>query len=184
MNPSHQSPPTLVVVPGHSTIFSTPDAGRDAPVDDARGTGSDSLNASGENAGVTIFRTPQIVLFSDDVERAATFYEGAGFSEVFRTPAEGAPVHVDLELDGYRIGLASEESTRIDHGLAPADEGQRAAVILWTDDTAAGYLRLQELGATPVKAPSLWLERLLIAWVEDLDGHLVQVVQATEAALD
>ena len=50
-------------------------------------------------------------------------------------------------------------------------------MILWADDVPAAYERLQELGATPVKAPSPWLGRLLIAWAEDLDGHLIQVVQ-------
>lgn len=125
-----------------------------------------------------MFRSPQIVLFSSDVERSATFYKTAGFSEVFRTPAEGTPIHVDVQLDGYRIGLASEQSTRADHGMEPVVVGQRAAVILWTDDTAEAYACLQEIGAKPVKAPSPWLGRLLIAWVEDLDGHLIQVVQA------
>jgi catechol 2,3-dioxygenase-like lactoylglutathione lyase family enzyme len=124
-----------------------------------------------------MFRTPQIVLFSRDVERAATFYKAVGFTEVFRTPVDGAPIHVDVQLDDYRIGLTGEDSTRHDHGLDPVVEGQRAAVILWTDDTPRGYARLKELGATPVKEPSLWLGRLLIAWVEDLDGHLIQVVQ-------
>jgi len=134
--------------------------------------------------GVTTFRTPQIVLFSADVERAASFYKAVGFTEVFRTPTEGTPIHVDLQLDDYRIGLASEESTRHDHGLEPVVTGQRAAVILWTDDAPQGYDRLQELGAKPVKAPSSWLDRLLIAWVEDLDGHLIQVVQANESVGD
>ncbi|WP_164743597.1 VOC family protein [Microbacterium sulfonylureivorans] len=46
-----------------------------------------------------------------------------------------------------------------------------------TDDAPAGFQRLIELGARPVKEPSPWLGRLLIAWVEDPDGHLVQVVQ-------
>lgn len=120
-----------------------------------------------------------MVLFSRDLERAAAFYRALGFEEVFRTPQEGTPIHVDLALDGYRIGLASETSTREDHGLEPVVDGQRAAVILWTDDTVAAYDRVQELGAKPVKGPSPWLGRLLIAWVEDLDGHLVQVVQST-----
>ncbi len=126
---------------------------------------------------VATFSTPQVVLFSRDPERAAAFYRALGFEEVFRTPADGAPIHVDLVLDGYRLGLASESSTRDDHGLDPVVTGQRAAVILWTDDTPAAYRRLTDLGATPVKEPSPWLDRLLIAWVEDLDGHLVQVVQ-------
>ena len=135
------------------------------------------MRSSGTLARVPTFTSPQIVLFSADLPRAVEFYTRLGFEEVFRTPREGDPIHVDLVLDGYRIGLASEASTRDDHGLDPVVEGQRAAVILLTDDTPAAYTHLQELGATPVKAPAPWLGRLLIAWVADPDGHLVQVVQ-------
>jgi len=126
---------------------------------------------------VVAFRSPQVVLFTRDIERAAAFYTAVGFTEVFRTPTEGPAIHVDLELEGYRIGFATEASTRDDHGLAPVARGQRAAVILWTDDTEAAFARLQELGARPVRPPYPWLETLRIAWVEDPDGHLVQVVQ-------
>ena len=125
-----------------------------------------------------LFRTPQIVLFTRDIDGAVAFYNALGFEEVFRTPSNGTPIHVDLALDGYRIGLATETSTREDHGLDPTADGQRAAVILWTDDVPAGYARLIDLGAKPIKTPETWLDRLLIAWVEDPDGHLVQVVQA------
>jgi glyoxylase I family protein len=124
-----------------------------------------------------MFRTPQVVLFSTDVERAARFYTGLGFAEAFRVPAEGTPIHVDLMLDGYRIGIASVESVRDDHGLDPVGDGQRAAVILWTDDTRRAYAELVAGGAAPLTPPSPWLDRLLIAWVADPDGHPVQVVQ-------
>ncbi len=133
-----------------------------------------------EPSGMSLFKTPQVVLFCQNVSGTAQFYRSVGFEEVFRTPRDGEPIHVDLALDGYRIGLASEQSTRSDHGMDPVVSGQRAAVILWTDDTPAAYERLQELGAKPVRAPEPWLERLLIAWVEDPSGHLVQVVQTTD----
>jgi catechol 2,3-dioxygenase-like lactoylglutathione lyase family enzyme len=126
---------------------------------------------------VTPFRTPQVILLSADVERSAAFYRSLGFAEVFRTPEQGTPIHVDLVLDGYRLGVASVQSTRNDHGLDPASGGQRVAVILWTDDTPAAYEKLQEAGARPLKPPERWLGRLLIAWAEDPDGHLIQVVQ-------
>jgi glyoxylase I family protein len=126
---------------------------------------------------MTPFRTPQIVLFSTDVERAAAFYAGLGFVETFRVPTEGAPIHVDLALDGYRLGIASVESTRDDHGLEPVASGQRAAVILWTDDTARAYAELTARGAPALAAPHVWLGRLLIAWTADPDGHPVQLVQ-------
>lgn len=79
---------------------------------------------------------------------------------------------------GYRIGLASGSSTREDHGLDPVVAGQRAAVVLWTEDTPAAYLRLLEVGASPIAGPEPWLGRLVIAWAEDPDGHLIQLVQS------
>lgn len=133
---------------------------------------------------VAMFKTPQIVLFAKDLARLAEFYQALGFKEVFRTPAEGPVIHVDLVMDGYRLGLASEASTRDDHGLEPVVSGQRAAVILWTDDAAAAYARLQAVGATPVKAPEPCPGRLLVAWAEDPEGHLVQVVQAVPTSGD
>jgi glyoxylase I family protein len=125
-----------------------------------------------------VFRTPQVVLFSGNVPRAAAFYERLGFTETFRVPAEGEPIHVDLALDGYRIGIASVASTREDHGLDPVPEGQRAAVILWTDDTAAAFADLTAQGAPALAAPHKWLGRLLIAWIADPDGNPIQLVQS------
>ncbi|MEU4589868.1 hypothetical protein [Micromonospora aurantiaca (nom. illeg.)] len=39
------------------------------------------------------------------------------------------------------------DDTREDHGLDPVAEGQRVAVILWTDDTTAAYEGLVAGGA-------------------------------------
>jgi catechol 2,3-dioxygenase-like lactoylglutathione lyase family enzyme len=125
-----------------------------------------------------MFRTPQVILFSADVSRAAGFYVGLGFRETFRVPVEGEPIHIDLELDGYKIGIASVVSTRDDHGLDPVAEGQRAAVILWTDDTPAAYAAVTGAGAPALAGPHEWLGRLLIAWTADPDGHPVQIVQS------
>ncbi|MEU8261506.1 VOC family protein [Micromonospora sp. NPDC048999] len=130
---------------------------------------------------MSIFRTPQVILFSEDVTRAAAFYTRLGFTETFRVPAEGGPIHVDLTLDGYRIGIASVVSTRADHGLDPVPSGQRAAVVLWTDDTAAAYATLTADGAPALAAPHVWLHRLLIAWTADPDGNPIQLVQQLPA---
>jgi catechol 2,3-dioxygenase-like lactoylglutathione lyase family enzyme len=118
-----------------------------------------------------------VILFSEHVERAAAFYSRLGFVETFRVPAEGDPIHVDLALDGYTIGIASVASTRDDHGLDPVPRGQRAAVILWTDDTRAAFAEVTGLGAPVLAAPHAWLDRLLIAWVADPDGNPIQIVQ-------
>jgi catechol 2,3-dioxygenase-like lactoylglutathione lyase family enzyme len=118
-----------------------------------------------------------VILFSENVERAAEFYTRLGFVETFRVPAGGEPIHVDLALDGYKIGIASVASTRDDHGLDPVPEGQRAAVILWTDDTHAALAYVTGLGAPALTGPHEWLGRLLIAWVADPDGNPIQIVQ-------
>lgn len=123
------------------------------------------------------FRAPQVILFSEDVERAAAFYSALGFVETFRVPTEGKPIHVDLALDGYKLGIASVESTRDDHGLDPVGHGQRAAVILWADDVDAAFAELTAKGAPTLAAPDAWLGRLRIAWIADPDGHPVQLVQ-------
>ncbi|WP_435587808.1 VOC family protein [Micromonospora aurantiaca (nom. illeg.)] len=124
------------------------------------------------------FRSPQLVLFSDDLTRAAAFYNRLGFRETFRVPTDGEPIHVDLVLDGYKIGIASVASTREDHGLDPVAEGQRVAVILWTDDTTAAYEGLVTDGAPALAPPHVWLGRLLIAWTADPDGNPIQIVQS------
>jgi glyoxylase I family protein len=124
-----------------------------------------------------MFRNPQVILFSEDLPRAVSFYANLGFTETFRVPTGGEPIHVDLVLDGYKIGIASAASTRDDHGLDPVAEGQRAAVILWTDDTAAAFDQIVANGARALEGPHEWLGRLLIAWVADPDGNPIQIVQ-------
>jgi hypothetical protein len=101
----------------------------------------------------------------------------ARFTETFRVPTDGEPIHVDLTLNGYKIGIASLASTREDHGLDPVPEGQRAAVILWTDDTAAAFAELTSNEAPGLVPPHELLGRLLIAWVADPDGNPIQIVQ-------
>jgi glyoxylase I family protein len=124
-----------------------------------------------------MFHTPQVILFSQNLPRAVAFYSSLGFTETFRTPIDGEPIHVDLSLDGYKIGIASVASTREDHGLEPVPEGQRAAVILWTEDTAAAFAELTANGAPGLAPPHAWLGRLLIAWIADPDGNPIQIVQ-------
>lgn len=130
---------------------------------------------------MSLFNSPQVVLFTRDIERAIAFYEAIGFTQAFRVPMDGDAIHVDLELAGYRIGFATEETTRNDHSLNPVATGQRAAVILWTSDIPAAYQRLLDIGASPLHPPAPFLGRLLIAWAEDPDGHLIQVVQPNPA---
>ncbi|MHB1615121.1 MAG: VOC family protein [Actinomycetes bacterium] len=137
------------------------------------------MDGAADSFNVTV-TSPEAILFSADVERASNFYRRLGFTETFRVPADGAPIHVDLELDGYKIGFASMESSRVDHGLSPVTAGQRATVTLWTNDTEAAYRSLIAAGVVGLAEPRVWLGRLLIAWIADPDGHPVQLAQALD----
>ena len=65
-----------------------------------------------------VFRDPQVNFYVSDVEAMATFYRDVlGFTESFRTPAEGRPVHVELSLGGFVVGMAGIESARRMHGI-------------------------------------------------------------------
>jgi glyoxylase I family protein len=124
-----------------------------------------------ETTTATRFRAPQVILFSRDVDRAAAFYAGLGFEELYRRPATGEPTHVDLVLDGYVIGLAAaaEDVLR---------DGRHAALTLWTDDVHGAFAELLAAGAPSLVPPREWPGGLVIAWVADPDGNAIQIAQS------
>ena len=65
------------------------------------------------------FNKPQVNLYVEDIAAVAGFYLRLGFKETFRTPESGPPIHVELILDGFILGLADIQSARELHHLAP-----------------------------------------------------------------
>ncbi|MFS8480001.1 MAG: VOC family protein [Micromonosporaceae bacterium] len=124
-----------------------------------------------------MFRSPAINVYSHDIMRLVAFYEGLGFRETFRTPKVGTPVHVELGLDGFTIGIASVDAAIADHGLKPELGGRPVEIVLWTDDTDGAYARLTAAGAPSLSPPHDFLSRLRVAWVADPDGNPIQLVQ-------
>jgi uncharacterized glyoxalase superfamily protein PhnB len=127
-----------------------------------------------------VFRNPAINVYSRDVLRLVSFYEGLGFRETFRTPEEGVPVHVELTLEGFTIGIADVEAASLDHGLSPDLGGRPVEILLWTDDTDRDYARLTAEGAPSLSAPHDFLSDLRLAWVGDPDGNPIQLAQHRE----
>jgi catechol 2,3-dioxygenase-like lactoylglutathione lyase family enzyme len=123
-----------------------------------------------------VFRSPQVNLYVDDVLRSVMFYERVGFAETFRTPTEGVPIHVELVLDGFKIGVADVRSARADHALDVSPDGNAIEICLWTDDADAAYDALIGAGATSMSEPHDWLGRLRVAWVADPDGNPIELV--------
>lgn len=128
------------------------------------------------------FRHPAINIYSHDVIRLVSFYTSLGFQERFRTPNEGTPVHVEVTLDGFTIGIASVDAAVADHGLRPDLGGRPIEIVLWTDDTDRDYARLTTSGAPSLSPPHDFLTRLRVAWVADPDGNPIQLVQQGCAA--
>lgn len=124
-----------------------------------------------------MFRDPQLNLYVADVEASAEFYTGHfGFTETFRTPRQGAPVHVELQLGGFTLGLASVDAVRTVHGVE-AGTAPSAEVALWTDDVDAAHATLTAAGVLTLSPPHDFLDGgLRAAWIADPDGHAIQLV--------
>ncbi len=127
-----------------------------------------------------MFSTPQVNIYSEDVARSVEFYRSLGFEETFRTPREGTPIHVELELDGFTVGVAAVTSAVADHGLDLdlSKLGRGMEILLWTDDTDAAFARLTAAGARALSEPHDWLEGTLrLAWVADPDNNPIELAQ-------
>lgn len=124
-----------------------------------------------------MFRDPQVNFYVSDVEAMATFYRDVlGFTESFRTPAEGRPVHVELRIGGFVVGMAGIESARRMHGIDVGGNQPRAEVVLWTDDVDAAYAHVVARGARSLAEPHDFLGSVRAAWVADPEGNPVELV--------
>lgn len=126
-----------------------------------------------------MFFTPQVNIFSEDVARSVAFYSHLGFEETFRTPRKGAPLHVELVLDGLKVGIAAVTSAVADHGLDVdlSLPGRGMEIVLWTEDADEAFRRVVAAGARPLSEPHDWLDSLRVAWVADPDDNPIELVQ-------
>ncbi len=110
--------------------------------------------------------------------RLAAFYSELGFAEAFRTPAAGEPVHIELKLDGFTLGIATMEAAKKHHSLRPGGDGRWIEIVLWTDDTDAALNASVAKGAPLLSTAHEFLEgKLRAAWIADPDGNPIQLVQ-------
>jgi predicted enzyme related to lactoylglutathione lyase len=124
------------------------------------------------------FRDPMINLYSRDLSRAVAFYSQLGFVETFRTPASGEPVHIELRLNGFTLGIATMEAAKEHHSLRSGGEGRWIEIVLWTDGTDAAVAVLVAKGAPLLSPAHDFLDgKLRAAWIADPDGNPVQLVQ-------
>ncbi len=127
------------------------------------------------------FAEPQVILFVADCERSASFYGALGFREQFRS-ADVHPVKIEMALGGFTLGLALPGPAAESHGLEPVTSGDRACVTLWTDDVEAAYAHAVTSGGTARQAPHPFRDVLRVAFVNDPDGHPIQLVEKRETS--
>ncbi|MFW9928931.1 MAG: VOC family protein [Candidatus Thorarchaeota archaeon] len=127
------------------------------------------------------FYNPQVNLYVKDVAESVQFYiNNFGFIETFRTPKSGNPVHVELKLDQFILGLALISAAEDMHGLKVGTGLPKCEIVVWTQDVDIAYKALLEKGVPSISEPHTFLNTLRSAWIADPDGNLVQIVSKIE----
>jgi lactoylglutathione lyase len=124
-----------------------------------------------------MFVTGLVNLYTRDIEAGLRFYRDLlGFAETFRTPAEGIPEHVELQLNGFTVGLGTVEAASRVHGV-DAEPGRPAMVlVIWTDDLDEAYAKLADAGTPVLQEPHNTGNNNRNALLRDPDGNLVEIV--------
>lgn len=129
-----------------------------------------------ESRGVS-FLNPFVNLYSRDVEAGLRFYRDLlGFKETFRTPKVGTPVHVELTLGGFGIGLSAVEAAKRVHGVDASPGSPSMAVTVWTYDVDQAFQMLISAGVPVVQPPHNSSNNNRTALMRDPDGNLVEIV--------
>ena len=124
------------------------------------------------------FRAPQINLYSRDLPRAVAFYKQFGFKETFHTPETGPIEHIELQLDGFTLGIATFQAARHTHKLHPGGEGHWSEIVVRTDDADKAVQALVEKGAKLITPPHDFAGgQIRAGWIADPDGNPVQIYQ-------
>jgi lactoylglutathione lyase len=118
-----------------------------------------------------------VSLYTRDIEAGIRFYRDLlGFTETFRTPAEGIPEHVELRLNGFTVGLGTVEAARRVHGVEAAPGSPAMVLVVWTDDVDTAFADLVAAGVPVLQPPHDTGNNNRNALLSDPDGNLVEIV--------
>ena len=124
-----------------------------------------------------MFVSALVNLYTSDIEAGLHFYRDLlGFAETFRTPAEGIPEHVELQLNGFTIGLGTVEAARRVHGVEAAPGTPAMVLVVWTDDIEDAFEKLAAAGVPVLQPPHDTGNSNRNALLRDPDGNLVEIV--------
>jgi catechol 2,3-dioxygenase-like lactoylglutathione lyase family enzyme len=121
-----------------------------------------------------MFRDCLTTLYSADLDAALRFYrDRLGFTETFRYPRDGAPLHVELRLGGAVIALSTLDAIAA-YGL-PATRGEPFELALGADDTDEAVATLRADGVPVLAEPMVAPNGQRVAYVADPDGNRIRI---------
>ena len=124
-----------------------------------------------------MFVSGLVNLYTRDIEAGLHFYRDLlGFAETFRTPADGIPEHVEIELNGFTIGLGTVEAARRVHGVDAVPGSPAMVLVVWTDDVDNAFAELVAAGVPVLRPPHNTGSSNRNALLRDPDGNLVEIV--------
>jgi lactoylglutathione lyase len=124
-----------------------------------------------------MFVSGLVNLYTNDIEASIHFYRDLlGFKETFRTPRDGVPAHVELDLDGFTVGLGTVEAAKAVHGVDATPGSPALAIVVWTEDVGEAFATLAAAGVPAVQGPHDVGNGNRSALLRDPDGTLVELV--------
>jgi lactoylglutathione lyase len=97
-------------------------------------------------------------------------------TETFRAPADGPAEHVELELNGFTVGLGTVEAAMRVHGVEAAPGSPAMVLVVWTDDVDSACGELAAAGVPVLAPPHNTGNNNRNALLRDPDGNLVEIV--------
>src|ERR1700733_15638496 len=124
-----------------------------------------------------MFVTGLVNLYTLDIEAGLHFYgDLLGFTETFRSPAEGVPEHVELRLGGFTVGLGRGEAARRVHGVEATPGSPAMVLVVWTDNVDTACDELAAAQVPLLQPPHHTGNNNRNALLRDPDGNLVEIV--------
>jgi lactoylglutathione lyase len=124
-----------------------------------------------------MFQSGLVNLYTRDIEAGIRFYRDMlGFTETFRTPRDGTPSHIELQLGGFIVGLGTVEAAKRVHGVDAVPGSPAMALVVWTDDVNAACAQLEAAGVPVLQPPHDTGNDNRSALLCDPDGNLVEIV--------
>lgn len=121
------------------------------------------------------FSKALVTIFARDIARSAAFYgDVLGFSETYRFPRTGTPMHVEFSAGGTTVAVSSDAGLA-SHGMPASSPGHPFEIGFKTDDVDAAISELRAKAVTIVREPFDSEAGNRVAYIADPDGNWISL---------